>query len=81
MQWILRRIRRALRGGNTIFSPNGERALLTTPMHELDPGAGFAKRVAPFGPVNVQKQHPPEYGGSHWCVLVVKPRHAAAWQR
>ncbi len=28
--------------------------------------------AAPFGPVNVQKQHPREYSGSHWCVLVSK---------
>ncbi|WP_433960063.1 DUF3748 domain-containing protein, partial [Escherichia coli] len=41
-------------------------------MHELDPALDLRNVgvAAPFGPVNVQKQHPREYSGSHWCVLV-----------
>jgi hypothetical protein len=26
--------------------------------------------AAPYGPVKVSAQHPREYSGSHWCVLV-----------
>ncbi|MCP5768165.1 DUF3748 domain-containing protein, partial [Klebsiella pneumoniae] len=43
-------------------------------MHQLDPALDLRNVgvAAPFGPVNVQKQHPREYSGSHWCVLVSK---------
>ncbi len=36
-------------------------------MHELDPALDLRNVgvAAPFGPVNVQKQHPREYSGSH----------------
>lgn len=79
----------ALRGGSHVhvFSPNGERVSFTYNdhvMHELDPALDLRNVgvAAPFGPVNVQKQHPREYSGSHWCVLVSKTNaHAAAWQR
>ncbi len=39
-------------------------------------GAGFAKRrcCCAVWPGQLQKQHPREYSGSHWCVLVSKPR-------
>ncbi len=69
----------ALRGGSHVhvFSPNGERVSFTYNdhvMHELDPALDLRNVgvAAPFGPVNVQKQHPREYSGSHWCVLVSK---------
>lgn len=68
-----------LRGGSHVhvFSPNGERVSFTYNdhvMHELDPALDLRNVgvAAPFGPVNVQKQHPREYSGSHWCVLVSK---------
>ncbi len=69
----------ALRGGSHVhvFSPNGERVSFTYNdhvMHELDPALDLRNVgvAAPFGPVNVQKQHSREYSGSHWCVLVSK---------
>lgn len=69
----------ALRGGSHVhvFSPNGERVSFTYNdhvMHELDPALDLRNVgvAAPFGLVNVQKQHPREYSGSHWCVLVSK---------
>lgn len=67
----------ALRGGSHVhvWSPDGSRLSFTYNdhvMHELDPAldqrnVGVA---LPFGPVNPVKQHPREYDGSHFCVLV-----------
>ncbi|EEW4358641.1 DUF3748 domain-containing protein [Escherichia albertii] len=69
----------ALRGGSHVhvFSPNGEMVSFTYNdhvMHELDSALDLRNVgvAAPFGPVNVQKQHPREYSGSRWCVLVSK---------
>jgi len=67
----------ALRGGSHVhvFSPNGEFVSFTYNdhvLHERDPlldlrNVGVA---VPYGPVTPRGQHPREYGGSHWCVLV-----------
>ncbi|WP_270502219.1 DUF3748 domain-containing protein [Kluyvera ascorbata] len=67
----------ALRGGSHVhvYSPCGEYVSFTYNdhvMHEYAPAldqrnVGVA---APFGPVTPRGQHPREYAGSHWCVLV-----------
>lgn len=67
----------ALRGGSHVhvFSPDSSRLSFTyndRVLHELDPkldlrNVGIA---LPIGPVHVEKQHPREYSGSHFCVLV-----------
>ena len=69
----------ALRGGSHVhvFSPNGEMVSFTYNdhvLHECCPALDLRNVgvAAPFGPVNVHKQHPREYSGSHWCVLVSK---------
>lgn len=67
----------ALRGGSHVhvFSPDGSRLSFTYNdhlMHELGPE--FDQRnvaiALPLHPVNVEVQHPREYSGSHFCVLV-----------
>ncbi|CNI55483.1 protein YidR [Yersinia massiliensis] len=67
----------ALRGGTHVhvFSPDGSRLSFTYNdhvLHELDPAldcrnVGIA---LPLHGVNPPKQHPREYDGSHFCVLV-----------
>ncbi|MFO6483731.1 DUF3748 domain-containing protein [Escherichia coli] len=57
-----------------VFSPNGERVSFTYNdhvMHELIArNSGETSVLLCRWLVNVQKQHPREYSGSHWCVLV-----------
>ncbi|MBJ8877146.1 DUF3748 domain-containing protein [Citrobacter koseri] len=67
----------ALRGGSHVhvFSPNGERVSFTYNDHvlrERDPALDLRNVgvAVPYGPVTVAVQHPREYSGSHWCVLV-----------
>lgn len=67
----------ALRGGSHVhvFSPNGEFVSFTYNdhvLHERDPALDLRNVgvATPYGPVTVSAQHPREYGGSHWCVLV-----------
>lgn len=69
----------ALRGGSHVhvFSPNGENVSFTYNdhvMHEYNPASDLRNVgvAVPFGPVTVSMQHPREYSGSHWCVLVSK---------
>lgn len=69
----------ALRGGSHVhvFSPNGENVSFTYNdhvMHEYNPAHDLRNVgvAVPFGPVDVAIQHPREYSGSHWCVLVSK---------
>ena len=67
----------ALRGGSHVhvWSPDGSRLSFTYNdhvMHEYD-AAKDLRNVGialPFGPVTPTKQHPREYDGSHYCVLV-----------
>lgn len=67
----------ALRGGSHVhvWSPDGSRLSFTYNdhvMHEYD-AAKDLRNVGialPFGPVTPVKQHPREYDGSHYCVLV-----------
>ncbi|HKS33666.1 MAG TPA: DUF3748 domain-containing protein [Enterobacteriaceae bacterium] len=67
----------ALRGGSHVhvFSPNGEYVSFTYNdhvLHERDPALDLRNVgvAAPYGPVSPQGNHPREYAGSHWCVLV-----------
>ncbi|HAU5595088.1 TPA: DUF3748 domain-containing protein [Citrobacter amalonaticus] len=67
----------ALRGGSHVhvFSPNGEFVSFTYNdhvMHERDLALDLRNVgvALPYGPVTVSAQHPREYSGSHWCVLV-----------
>lgn len=67
----------ALRGGSHVhvFSPNGEFVSFTYNdhvMHERDLALDLRNVgvAVPYGPVTVSAQHPREYSGSHWCVLV-----------
>ncbi len=49
-------------------------------LHERDPALDLRNVgvAAPYGPVTPQGQHPREYGGSHWCVLVSRTTPAPA---
>lgn len=67
----------ALRGGSHVhvFSPNGEHVSFTYNDHvlrERSPALDLRNVgvASPYGPVTVSVQHPREYSGSHWCVLV-----------
>lgn len=67
----------ALRGGSHVhvWSPDGSRLSFTyndSVMHEYDPTQDLRNVgvALPFGPVKPLKQHPREYDGSHYCVLV-----------
>jgi len=67
----------ALRGGSHVhvFSPNGEFVSFTYNdhvLHERSPALDLRNVgvAAPYGPVNVSAQHPREYSGNSWCVLV-----------
>lgn len=67
----------ALRGGSHVhvYSPNGENISFTYNdhvMHEFDPAQDLRNVgvAVPFGPVAPRGDHPREYVGSHWCVLV-----------
>ena len=67
----------ALRGGTHVhvFSPNGQFVSFTYNdhvLHERDPALDLRNVgvAAPYGPVAPRGQHPREYAGSHWCVLV-----------
>jgi Tol biopolymer transport system component len=67
----------ALRGGSHVhmFSPDGSRLSFTYNdhvLHERDPALDLRNVgvAVPLGEVNVSKQHPREYSGSHFCVLV-----------
>lgn len=67
----------ALRGGTHVhvFSPNGQFVSFTYNdhvLHERDPALDLRNVgvAAPYGPVAPRGQHPREYTGSHWCVLV-----------
>jgi len=69
----------ALRGGSHVhvFSPDGQNVSFTYNdhvMHEYDPACDLRNVgvAVPFGPVTPQGEHPREYAGSHWCVLVSK---------
>ncbi|AHG20293.1 biopolymer transporter Tol [Chania multitudinisentens RB-25] len=67
----------ALRGGTHVhvFSPDGSRLSFTYNdhvMHERDPALDLRNVgvAVPLQGVNPPKQHPREYDGSHYCVLV-----------
>jgi len=67
----------ALRGGSHVhvFSPNGQLVSFTYNdhvLHERDPKLDLRNVgvAAPFGPVNPQGNHPREYPGTFWSVLV-----------
>lgn len=67
----------ALRGGTHVhvFSPDASRLSFTYNdhvMHELDPALDLRNVgvAVPLQGVNPPKQHPREYDGSHFCVLV-----------
>lgn len=67
----------ALRGGSHVhvFSPNGECVSFTYNdhvLHERDPALDLRNVgvAVPYGPVTVAAQHPREYSGRYWCVLV-----------
>ncbi|HFK7186787.1 DUF3748 domain-containing protein [Serratia odorifera] len=67
----------ALRGGSHVhvFSPDGSRLSFTYNdhvMHQLDPALDLRNVgvALPLHGVNPPKQHPREYDGSHYCVLV-----------
>ena len=67
----------ALRGGSHVhvFSPNGEFVSFTYNDHvlrERSPALDLRNVgvATPYGPVAVPVQHPREYSGSHWCVLI-----------
>lgn len=69
----------ALRGGSHVhvWSPDGSRLSFTYNdhvMHEYDPALDLRNVgvALPFGPVKPLKQHPREYDGSHYCVLVTR---------
>ncbi|VAS28735.1 galactonate operon transcriptional repressor [Klebsiella pneumoniae] len=75
----------ALRGGSHVhvYSPNGQFVSFTYNdhlLHERDPALDLRNVgvAAPYGPVTPQGQHPREYGGSHWCVLVSRTTPAPA---
>ncbi|MEE3663059.1 DUF3748 domain-containing protein [Brenneria sp. g21c3] len=67
----------ALRGGSHVhvFSPDGSRLSFTYNdhvLHEYDPSLDLRNVgvAVPLRPVSIVKQHPREYDGSHYCVLV-----------
>ena len=67
----------ALRGGSHVhvWSPDGELVSFTYNdhiLHERDPALDLRNVgvAAPFGPVVPGGNHPREYAGSRWCVLV-----------
>ncbi|MEZ2584137.1 DUF3748 domain-containing protein [Kluyvera intermedia] len=67
----------ALRGGSHVhvYSSCGQYVSFTYNdhvMHEYDPALDLRNVgvAAPYGPVLPRGQHPREYSGSHWCVLV-----------
>ena len=67
----------ALRGGSHVhvFSPSGEFVSFTYNdhvLHTLDPKRDLRNVgvAAPYGPVTPAGNHPREYGGTHWSVLV-----------
>ncbi|MFK3659410.1 DUF3748 domain-containing protein [Scandinavium sp. NPDC088450] len=67
----------ALRGGSHVhvYSPNGEAVSFTYNdhvLHEYDPTLDLRNVgvAVPYGPVTPAGQHPREYAGSHWSVLV-----------
>ena len=67
----------ALRGGSHVhvFSPSGEFVSFTYNdhvLHERDPALDLRNVgvAVPYGPVVPRGDHPRQYGGSHWCVLV-----------
>ena len=67
----------ALRGGSHVhvYSPNGQAVSFTYNdhvLHERDPSLDLRNVgvAVPYGPVKPAGQHPREYSGSHWCVLV-----------
>ncbi|MCS5456827.1 DUF3748 domain-containing protein [Enterobacter asburiae] len=67
----------ALRGGSHVhvFSPNGQLVSFTYNdhvLHERDPKLDLRNVgvAAPYGPVNPQGNHPREYSGTFWSVLV-----------
>jgi dipeptidyl aminopeptidase/acylaminoacyl peptidase len=73
----------ALRGGSHVhvWSPDGSRVSFTYNdhvMHEFNPAEDIRNVgvALPFGPVTPVKQHPREYDGSHYCVLVSRTTSA-----
>lgn len=67
----------ALRGGSHVhvYSPNGEAVSFTYNdhvLHEYNPTLDLRNVgvAVPYGPVTPAGQHPREYAGSHWSVLV-----------
>lgn len=67
----------ALRGGSHVhvFSPDGSRLSFTYNDHVLHEQALDCRNVGvalPLHGVNPPKQHPREYDGSHFCVLVTR---------
>ena len=67
----------ALRGGSHVhvYSPNGQFVSFTYNDHVLHQRAASLDLrnvgvATPYGPVTPDGQHPREYGGSHWSVLV-----------
>ncbi|MBS2649391.1 DUF3748 domain-containing protein, partial [Salmonella enterica subsp. enterica serovar 1,4,[5],12:i:-] len=64
-----------------VFSPNGELVSFTYNdhvLHERDPALDLRNVgvAVPYGPVTVPVQHPREYSGSYWCVLVSRTTSA-----
>lgn len=67
----------ALRGGSHVhvYSPCGQFVSFTYNdhvLHEYDAARDLRNVgvATPYGPVTPRGNHPREYGGSHWCVLV-----------
>ncbi|WP_054178091.1 DUF3748 domain-containing protein [Trabulsiella odontotermitis] len=67
----------ALRGGSHVhvYRPDGQAVSFTYNdhvLHERDAALGLRNVgvAVPYGPVTPRGQHPREYEGSHWCVLV-----------
>ncbi|KFB99876.1 YidR family protein [Trabulsiella guamensis ATCC 49490] len=75
----------ALRGGSHVhvYRPDGQAVSFTYNdhvLHERDVALDLRNVgvAVPYGPVTPRGQHPREYAGSHWCVLVSRTTPAPA---